>query len=396
MRERSWRAVAQLALAAFVGLTVLTACRVEQKPPPKAPASVPVPAAPAVAAPNTSPQSSAGAAAPAPVPQSAAPAEASKAAPSAPPAAAAAGAIGRIDSLEGSVRVVRSAGDRAGEAGMAIEEGDTVIAGPDAWALLAMSDGASVTLRADSELRFESYRYSADGAPSGNSAILSLSRGALRSISGEIGRTNPASYEVRTPGASIAIKGTDHEPAYYPRPRAGEKTAQTPGTYDKVNSGESVIRSAERTLPVKPGQILYVHDNPKLRPQLLAREPAFYQQHAEADKRAEARRAEFHRTFEQERRKRARVQKQALKQEAPRAEQQMQQKSAARAAVATDKADQKASGKNERKSSVRQSRKAKDEKKGSRKDVPPASAERLRNMQRGDKAATGTRAETPR
>ena len=144
-----------------------------------------------------------------------------------------------------------------------------------------------------------------------------------------------------------------------------------------------------------------MHDDPKLRPQLLAREPAFYQQHAQADKRAEARRAEFHRTFQQERRKRARVQKQALKQDGLRDEQQPQQKAASRAGAAaekkagSEKAERATSRKDEKRAASKDSRRAKTEKKGYRKDVPPTTAERVRSMQRGDKAAAA-RGETPR
>src|SRR5687768_4138651 len=109
MRERSQPAVARFAIAALLGLALLGGCRVEQKPAPKPEASTVAPAAPATVAP--APTRPAPAAAPAA--QSAAPAEPSKAAPAAASTPAASG-IGRIDSLEGGVRVVRSAGDRAG------------------------------------------------------------------------------------------------------------------------------------------------------------------------------------------------------------------------------------------------------------------------------------------
>ncbi|MDE3202089.1 MAG: hypothetical protein KGN79_14335, partial [Acidobacteriota bacterium] len=72
-------------------------------------------------------------------------------------------AIGSIDSLEGDVRVTAAGSDRSAGAGAAINEGDTVKTGNNAWALITMMDGASLTLRQNSQLRFDVYRYDPDG-----------------------------------------------------------------------------------------------------------------------------------------------------------------------------------------------------------------------------------------
>ena len=209
-------------------------------------------------------------------------------------------AIGTIDSLEGEVRIVSASGDRAAHAGSEINEGDTIKTGANAWALLAMSDGATITLRPQSQLRLDAYRYDPEGEAVKNSSVLSLLRGAFRSVTGYIGRTNRDGYRVATPTATIGIRGTDHEPAYYPPPGAGEKRDHEPGTYDKVNDGESFIRNPKGEVPVKPGQTAFVHHNARVAPKLLARPPAFYQRHAVFDKKAAARRKDFHRKFEEQ------------------------------------------------------------------------------------------------
>lgn len=206
-------------------------------------------------------------------------------------------AIGTIDSLEGDVRVVSATAERAAQAGAEINEGDTIRTGANAWALLAMSDGASLTLRPNSQLRLETYRYDPDGDVAQNSSLLALAKGALRSITGYIGRTNRAGYRIQTPTATIGIRGTDHEPAYYP---PGANADRDPGTYDKVNDGESFIRNPKGEVSVKPGQYAFVHHNARFAPQLLKRPPAFYQRHAAFDKKAAARRQDFHRKFEEQ------------------------------------------------------------------------------------------------
>lgn len=211
-------------------------------------------------------------------------------------------AIGTIDSLEGDVRVMSANSDRAAAAGAEISEGDTVKTGDNAWALLAMTDGASFTLRPNSQLRFDAYRYNPDGDASDNSSVLALAKGALRAITGYIGRANRAGYKIATPTATIGIRGTDHEPAHYP---PGEHADRDPGTYDKVNEGESFIRHPKGELGVKPGQYAFVHHNARTAPRLLRRPPAFYQRHAGLDKKAAARRQDFHRKFEEQYQRRA-------------------------------------------------------------------------------------------
>jgi hypothetical protein len=208
-------------------------------------------------------------------------------------------AVGAIDAFEGDVRVISSAADRAALKGMELNEGDMVKTGANAWALLAMSDGASMTLRPQSQVRLDKYHYDPDGEPAKNSSVLSLLQGAFRSVTGYIGRTNRDGYRITTPTATIGIRGTDHEPAYYAPPRPGEKAEHEPGTYDKVNDGESVIRNPRGEVAVRPGQHAFVHHNGRVAPRLLARPPAFYQRHAQFDRRAAVHRQNFHRQFEE-------------------------------------------------------------------------------------------------
>jgi hypothetical protein len=208
-------------------------------------------------------------------------------------------AVGSMDAFEGDVRVISTTADRAAIKGMELNEGDTIKTGANAWALLAMSDGASMTLRPQSQVRLDKYHYDPDGEPAKNSSALSLLQGAFRSVTGYIGRTNRDGYRISTPTATIGIRGTDHEPAYYAPPRPGEKLDHEPGTYDKVNEGESVIRNPKGEIPVKRGQNAFVHHDGRVAPRLLARAPAFYQRHAQFDRRAAVHRQNFHRQFEQ-------------------------------------------------------------------------------------------------
>lgn len=218
--------------------------------------------------------------------------------------------IGSVDSLEGDVRIVSRGSERAAAPGAQINQGDLVRTGDNAWVLLAMTDGTSLTVRPASQLRFDRYYYEPGGNPSQNSMFVTLLLGAFRSITGYIGRGNNSAYRVTTETATIGIRGTDHEPAFYPQGSAG----QDPGTYDKVNQGETYIRNQRGEISVRPGQYGFVHRDARLAPRLLARPPAFYARHAVVDQRATARRAQFHRQFEQQHQQRLRERQQRSQQ----------------------------------------------------------------------------------
>ncbi|HEX2824892.1 MAG TPA: FecR domain-containing protein [Burkholderiales bacterium] len=326
------------------------------------PASVPAPPPAAKQAPPSTP----------PPPPADKPAEAKPPAPPPAPAAAAPPPIGTIDSLEGEVRLTRAGTARAAQAGMALEPGDALQTGVQSWALLAMADGASVTIRPATRMKIDAYRYAPDGPPAENTATWSLVKGALRSITGLVGKRNPAGYSVVTPTATIGIRGTDHEPAYYPPPAPGERAEHPPGTYDKVNSGESVIRSPRGNVPVRRGQTAFANADAKAKPQILARPPAFYQRQAEVDRRVVLRREQFHRQYDQEQQKRAEQQKKA---EARKSDQ--QRKADERKAEPRRAPEKKAAEKKADDRKARQADKA---------SLPPGVADRIRNMQRGDKA----------
>jgi len=91
--------------------------------------------------------------------------------------------------------------------GQALFEGDRLITGPDAMALLVFSDDARVSLRADSELRIIRYRVAAAGQSA--DLRLELVKGAMRQISGASMKREPERYRLNTPVAAIGVRGTD-------------------------------------------------------------------------------------------------------------------------------------------------------------------------------------------
>lgn len=92
--------------------------------------------------------------------------------------------------------------------GSEIRQGDTIET-KGARAQVRFSDGSLLALRPNTEFKVEEYSFNGkqDGSERG---IYRLIKGGFRTISGVIGKTNKDNYEVRTPVATIGIRGTHY------------------------------------------------------------------------------------------------------------------------------------------------------------------------------------------
>ncbi|MGB9150386.1 MAG: FecR family protein [Burkholderiales bacterium] len=185
-------------------------------------------------------------------------------------------AAGKFEFVTGNV-LVKSKDSQEFRAakGKEINEGDTIVSGKSSFAQLLMEDGGKLSVKADTQVQIEAFQYS--GKEDGREhLLLTLFRGGLRAVTGEIGRTNKQNYKIRTQTATIGIRGTDHEPFYIPVPAAGEKAIGVPGTYDKVNSGAVLIETAKGQIVVLPGRTGFVAGADSA-PMLLMQTPDFLQ-----------------------------------------------------------------------------------------------------------------------
>ena len=121
---------------------------------------------------------------------------------------AAAAPVGRIALLVGEARIVDAGGRAASlRMGAPVSEGDHIITGGDAIAIIVFVDEGRISLRADSELRIKHYKIDPTGATT--QLELELIRGAIRQISGQAARQQPERYRLNTPIAAIGVRGTD-------------------------------------------------------------------------------------------------------------------------------------------------------------------------------------------
>ena len=86
---------------------------------------------------------------------------------------------------------------------------DTLRSGTNARAQFRMVDNALINLQENSVLRLHAYELT---NPNGEGSVLmELLSGGLRTITGAIGKKNKKDYQLRTPSATIGIRGTMYE-----------------------------------------------------------------------------------------------------------------------------------------------------------------------------------------
>ncbi|MCW8956136.1 MAG: FecR domain-containing protein [Gammaproteobacteria bacterium] len=90
--------------------------------------------------------------------------------------------------------------------GSEIFVGDRLFTGGDGFMRLNMIDDAKIDLRCNSEMLIEDYRL----MRAGNRSVLYLIKGSLRKITGSIGKLANDVYEMRTPMATVGVRGTEY------------------------------------------------------------------------------------------------------------------------------------------------------------------------------------------
>ena len=90
-----------------------------------------------------------------------------------------------------------------------VSEGDMLITAKDSYAQVVMNDGTKMTMRPNSNLKIESYKFK-QSEPKADAAVFRLLKGGFRTVTGLIGkRGDKDAYKLRASGATIGIRGTD-------------------------------------------------------------------------------------------------------------------------------------------------------------------------------------------
>lgn len=153
-------------------------------------------------------------------------------------------AAGRFIAVVGDVQVLgRDGGRRLAVRNADIRPGESIVTGKDSLAQLRMSDGGALSVRSETEIKLDAYRYSGRKEASDN-FLVSILRGGFRTITGLIARNNRTNFHVQTSAMTIGVRGTDFEVVHVVKPAADA----VPGTYNRVYDGITTMQG--RTGPL--------------------------------------------------------------------------------------------------------------------------------------------------
>lgn len=125
--------------------------------------------------------------------------------------AQAAVAVGQVIAATGENSAVQADGvSRVLQRKSDFYAGEILKTGADSRMQLKFMDGALMTLRPNTEFRVNEYRFDATRKEN-NSSFMDLLKGGLRTLTGMIAKQNTAGYRLRTPVATIGVRGTDLE-----------------------------------------------------------------------------------------------------------------------------------------------------------------------------------------
>lgn len=146
-----------------------------------------------------------------------------------------------------------------------VEAGDTLVTEKNTYALVKFIDNSEITLKPGTTFVVEQFAYQAD-QPEGDQASFNLVKGGLRSLSGLLGKRSKEKFSLKTPVATIGIRGTYFTAEYisaggYAAPGSSlPKTAPSagptlaPGLYTSVTTGQIVVSNPGGTLDIVAGQ----------------------------------------------------------------------------------------------------------------------------------------------
>jgi hypothetical protein len=172
-----------------------------------------------------------------------------------------------VRKADGSVKVLAMKSE--------VEQGDTLVAEKNTYAQIRFVDNSEITLRPGTTFKVDAFAYDS-ARPEGDSASFTLVKGGLRSITGLLGKRSRDKFEMRTPAATIGIRGTTFT-VQYVEPLSALPVAPRPGTlapglYVQVIDGMIFMNSGGGTQNFSAGQFGFT-PNPTSAPLIVPANP---------------------------------------------------------------------------------------------------------------------------
>ncbi len=173
--------------------------------------------------------------------------------------------VGRVILSVGEVTLFREGRSSPLNIGAEIRSGDRVLTGQTSNAQIRFTDTGIVALRPETDFSVDEYNFR--GQQDGSErALFSLLKGGMRTVTGLVGKLNQQNYRVRTPTATIGIRGTHFNLVQCDDNCKNSDGGNAPnGTYGGVSDGRVAV--APLNAPTATPPAVAVRD--VIRPSLL-------------------------------------------------------------------------------------------------------------------------------
>lgn len=150
--------------------------------------------------------------------------------------------VGTVTDLKGSAQIQRTGATVAVAKGIPVQLHDRLVTSANSSATVTLTGGATLSLAENTSLVFDQ---SVTGGAGARSTQLNLFEGGLRSIVPPLVRNE--TFEIHTPNAVAAVRGTDFDTAYFEgAARAGFGGCQR---YTDIRVRDGVVAASNRSNP---------------------------------------------------------------------------------------------------------------------------------------------------
>jgi hypothetical protein len=137
-----------------------------------------------------------------------------------------------------------------------VESGDTLVTAAGAYALVRFIDNSELTLKPETTVVVDQFSFDS-ARPETDRAAFTLVKGGLRSVTGLLGKRSKEKFAVKTPSATIGIRGTTFFLEYLTAPSSGLE----PGLHVHVSAGGISIVNSAGEFRYDPGQFGFIKDD---------------------------------------------------------------------------------------------------------------------------------------
>lgn len=180
-----------------------------------------------------------------------------------------------VQRADGTVRILSQKSD--------VNPGEVLTTQKDSYAQINFTDGSSMTMRPNTQMKIEVYQFT-EGRPQEDNALFRLIKGGLRTVTGLVGkRGNQDAYRIGTATATIGIRGSSGETLDCSLGcegvvGGGEKVPR--GVYHTTYTGSYIMQNAAGSQIIGEGQFGFVSDrctpssgDPSCTPRILPKDP---------------------------------------------------------------------------------------------------------------------------